>query len=479
MHLPIPFFVVDRPMSLKALEYCKIGNLTFKIGLMGHANTSTNFQTKFREFSGKNIVKMCDSGVFTKNGCMPNNYSELFSIYENMGAEFGIIIDSIKNKKKTIESAKLAMEKYREYDYNFNLVGVAQGKTVNEYFTCFEELKKIGYDYIAIGGLLKKQVNSVRYLSVASEQFLKDVVSKIRHKYKNDWLFLLGCFHPKRYPIFKKFSIYGGDYKGWIFNYRTPQEMKNLYNKSLVRIEHNIENTKLTKLLLRREKIQEKIIKRNYEEYSRKELKEMLDKIDLEILGEREKIASSFGENYIAKVQIYKNLLSSNREKLREYRFKQIRSYLDKNIFSIFRNNLIIISCSKEVNNNNFFSSAYELHSGTLLNKVKASMVNNSLSDNFQIILLSDCDGVIGFYDLIESYNPQKNTKECSTINVKMLDNLIDRLKTIHDEVFIYATKDAVLFNKIENENVSCIKKMNDERIIELLNLNDSHNTVN
>ena len=61
---PIPFFVVDRPMSLKILEYCEINKQNGVFGLMGHANTSKRFQELFKGFPTNNIVKMADSGVF-------------------------------------------------------------------------------------------------------------------------------------------------------------------------------------------------------------------------------------------------------------------------------------------------------------------------------------------------------------------------------------------------------------------------------
>lgn len=101
----IPFFVADRPMSLDALEYCGINHQNSKMGIMGHANTSQNFQIKFRGFPRENVVKMADSGVFSKNGCILS-YEELFKLYENMDTDYGIMIDYLRDRKKTIESAK-------------------------------------------------------------------------------------------------------------------------------------------------------------------------------------------------------------------------------------------------------------------------------------------------------------------------------------------------------------------------------------
>ncbi len=220
----IPFFVVDRPMSLKLLEFCEIDKLPFKIGLMGHANTSDNFQRLFREFNGKNIIKMVDSGVFSKEGCK-FSYEDLFKIYERMGADFGIMIDVLKNKDETLNSAKEATKVYYSGNYNFELVGVAQGNTPEEYLECYQRLREeLGFRYIGIGGLLKKVENSSRYVRVKDEKFLETVIRRIRESYPHDWLFLLGCYHPKRIPLFRKYRIFGSDYKGWILNYTPPQK---------------------------------------------------------------------------------------------------------------------------------------------------------------------------------------------------------------------------------------------------------------
>jgi len=233
---PILFFVVDRPMSLKLLDFCKISKLPFKVGLMGHANTSKNFQKHFREFGGRNIIKMADSAVFTKDGCIFNGYEKLFEIYENMGVEYGIMIDVLKNKDETLRSAEKAIGVYESGDYDFNLVGVAQGNSIEEYLDCYEKLKEVGFKYIGIGGLLKKIENSSRYVKIRDENFLQEVVKKVRKKYPNDWLFLLGCFHPKRINFFREYKIFGADYKGWILNYNPPtDEERRIKNKEELR----------------------------------------------------------------------------------------------------------------------------------------------------------------------------------------------------------------------------------------------------
>lgn len=210
---------------------------------MAHANTTKNFQKNFNEFEYENIVKACDSGVFTKNGCQMD-YNDLFAIYDNMGTEYGIIIDFLKDKAKTILSAEEALKKYNENKHDFKLVGVAQGNTIDEYLECYKELRNLGYDHIAVGGLLQKNVNTARYVKVFNEDFLKEVLQKIRENYRKDWLFALGCYHPKRHRLFDELNLFGADYKGWILKYKTPHTLINNLENDVSNLEGKIKNTK-------------------------------------------------------------------------------------------------------------------------------------------------------------------------------------------------------------------------------------------
>lgn len=243
----IPFFVADRLVSLRIIKSSGLHKYDVKVGIMGHANTSKHFQELFKKYPCSDddfcdlvkgscpydhdlnkcsvgsliksrTVRACDSGVFTKNGC-DRKYKDLFEIYQNMDADYGIIIDFLKDKEKTIKSASDALREYKKREYSFKLIGVAQGNTPEEYLECYNGLRKMGYRHIAIGGLLKKLENTARYTKVRDETFVYNILKTIRDIYPDDWLFVLGCYHPKRHDKFNELNVFGGDYKGWIFNY--------------------------------------------------------------------------------------------------------------------------------------------------------------------------------------------------------------------------------------------------------------------
>jgi len=166
-------------------------------------------------------------------------------------------LDYLKDSLKTLKSAEKALKVYSSGIYNFELVGVAQGNNLNEYLNCFSELQKMGYKYIAVGGLLKRNGSS-SILSVEDDKFLEILLREIREKFNPEWLFALGVFHPKRVEILKKYKVWGADYKGWIFQ----------YDYSLIKSLPQVRN--LVPLL------QE--IKRKNDKKLKKELKEKLNK---------------------------------------------------------------------------------------------------------------------------------------------------------------------------------------------------------
>jgi len=231
----VPFFVVDRPVSLEILKgfFLMVPNKTF--GILTHAFVSDNFKRKFLQFPyntslnyflekkleddrslSRRVIKFADSGIFEANRQV--SYEELFDIYEQLGAHYGVIIDFFKDKNRTIESAKHAIKVYQTNKYRFKLVGVAQGTCIDEYISCYKHLRELGYKYIALGGLLKRNGNS-NYRGLRCEYFLQNLIERIKYEFDPNWLFVFGIFNPKRKALLERLNVWGADYKGWLFHY--------------------------------------------------------------------------------------------------------------------------------------------------------------------------------------------------------------------------------------------------------------------
>jgi hypothetical protein len=170
-----------------------------------------------------NIIKMGDSGIFAGGERLP--YEELFGRYESMNVDYGVMVDYFLDPLKTLESACEAVRVFCSRKYHFQLVLVAQGRNADEYVDSYQELKRLGDYPIAIGGMLRRKMNSARYIHLSQEALLDDVLGTIRATFDPDWLFVLGVYHHKRHGILLKHKVTGADYKGWIFNYEHRRDL--------------------------------------------------------------------------------------------------------------------------------------------------------------------------------------------------------------------------------------------------------------
>jgi hypothetical protein len=251
----IPFLVADRRASLAIIRKIPFGHYTGPLGLMSHANTTASFQEAFLRFPcgpalcdtavreavpcrrcanlASRVVRIVDSGAFTKEGC-PTDYDELFATYDRMGADFGVMIDVLRNSRATLKSARHALATHSSSKHRFKLVGVAQGRSLPEYLECYRGLRDMGFEHVAVGGMLAKRENTAHYAYVRADGRLYDVLSAIRREYPKDWLFALGCYHPKRHLDFERLGVFGSDYKGWIFNYH-KRDIRHLHLARLSR----------------------------------------------------------------------------------------------------------------------------------------------------------------------------------------------------------------------------------------------------
>lgn len=214
-----PIFVLDRPVSLKILE--GLNDHKGEFSILAHAFTTDNFKKKFNEFSIAKW-KIGDSGIYQGKDI---SYEQLFGEYLKMGVTHGIIKDYYRDPEKTLLSAKTAIEEYHSLGFkeHFKLVGVAQGSNPDEYLDNYTKQKDMGYEMVAIGGLLDKIQKHVRMVRIKREDILREILQKIREKYPNDDLFPLGAFSRSRIGMFKELGIWGSDYKGWIFRYNIAE----------------------------------------------------------------------------------------------------------------------------------------------------------------------------------------------------------------------------------------------------------------
>ena len=259
-----------------------------------------------------------------------------------------MIIDTLRDPNETIRSARKALKIYASNNakYKFKLIAVAQGKTLDEYLKCYEKLQQ-QFEYVAVGGLLKKGENSARWVRVQDEQFMYDVLTAIKRDYSPDWLFALGCYHPSRHKKFEEIGVWGSDYKGWIFNYKIKIDSLKELNKDLTSVDQNngLSNG-FKKLLKQTGKLEKDLINlrkawnKEKEPFKKRELRKKMEKLKTELekaygilLMKRQTVAKS---NHLP-VDYRENLLDFERVIAvaeQEWRFKQVRTYIEEKVYA-------------------------------------------------------------------------------------------------------------------------------------------------
>jgi len=123
---------------------------------------------KFVRFFGK-IMGDCGAFSYIKEDFPPYNTDEILDYYERLGFNFGVSIDHLiagsfavpgvreLRYNLTLKNAAEFLAKHQEQGYQFTPIGVAQGWSPESYASAVQELIRMGYGYIALGGLARAQ----------------------------------------------------------------------------------------------------------------------------------------------------------------------------------------------------------------------------------------------------------------------------------------------------------------------------------
>ncbi len=377
-----PFFVVDRPMSLNILKTSFVNHPDLTFGLMTHAFVSDKFLRLFADFPGDNsgncwlqsedtcnplqcsqgilcplasqmgkqIIRMCDYGIFEK-GSRELSYKKLYAIYERAKADYGVMQDILGDSTSTIKSARQALSEYGKEHREFKLVLVTQGTSIDEYLRCYEKLKKMGGEYIAVGGLLRRRERTARYMNVGSEVDMLNIIEAIRRRFDPEWLFVLGAYHANRHRLFTKLDVFGSDYKGWIFQYKHRRQIIENFHQELSKIESGHIRTNLLQQVkgkrnrLARLEKQKRLFYINLKNTSKenrvlkaasrerlKSIQEQLFDTDISLLQIRTAYISKNGvpENY---KNALSELISVTRLSDQKIRVREVHHYLEEKIY--------------------------------------------------------------------------------------------------------------------------------------------------
>lgn len=157
-----------------------------------------------------------DNGAFTKHGAVALN--DLLDCYDDLGVDYGLVPDAIGEPHRTDELTLDFATRYIEGTHDWTPVAVAHGDTVEEYRDSYRRHRHLGFDHVALGGLLETPGDRTGRHATARAG-LWAVTQGVREISPSGWLFALGCAHRRRHPHFDSMGLAGSDGKGWLFRY--------------------------------------------------------------------------------------------------------------------------------------------------------------------------------------------------------------------------------------------------------------------
>jgi hypothetical protein len=208
-----PFCVADRPNHLRILA--DAAARTDGFGVLVRATVTETVQELVAEMDVPVVV---DCGAFAEGGAI-TNFPTLYDRFEAMDADYGLVPDVLNERIENDHNAADAMRYYRRHGrYTFDLIGAAQGTCVPEYRDSVWDLYHLGYDHIALGGLLETEGDRSGGHATATDEMV-EIVRAVRERNPDKWLFVLGGHHPDRQPVWEDQDVYGADSKRWLFQY--------------------------------------------------------------------------------------------------------------------------------------------------------------------------------------------------------------------------------------------------------------------
>jgi Queuine tRNA-ribosyltransferase len=162
----------------------------------------------FIRYQGK-VMGDCGAFGYIKEDVPPFDTDEILEYYESLGFDYGVSIDHLivggfavpgireQRYEITIKNAEEFIRKHRERGYKFTPMGVAQGWDPKSYADAVAENIRLGYDYIAIGGVAR-----------APSREIIEILKEVRPHLKADTrLHLFGVARLSAIPAFRHLGV--------------------------------------------------------------------------------------------------------------------------------------------------------------------------------------------------------------------------------------------------------------------------------
>lgn len=129
------------------------------------------------------VLGDCGAFSYWKEHEPPYRTADMLEYYQSLSFDFGVSIDhlifaELEDEKErrwqiTADNAEDFLRLHRQGKYRFTPIGVAQGWDAASYQRAARGLMKMGYDYIALGGLVRSTTSEIIKILVAVQEELR------------------------------------------------------------------------------------------------------------------------------------------------------------------------------------------------------------------------------------------------------------------------------------------------------------------
>lgn len=194
-------FKIRNYSSIK--DYLRVNNCSKNLEVIGDCGAFSYINEEeppLPFYSVENIAKLYHSLGFDYGVSVDHMAVDYYITKNSEGRRIKKeLTDSEKKKriKLTLGNAKKFKDFHEDNNYSFKPIGVAQGYDFKTYKESTRKLLKLGYDYIALGGLVSRP-----------DSFILDLLKEIKPIIDSDTqIHLFGLMRPNLHEDFKKYGV--------------------------------------------------------------------------------------------------------------------------------------------------------------------------------------------------------------------------------------------------------------------------------
>lgn len=152
-----------RLQRLGAPRFFRVERAPRRLKIMGDCGAFTYVQEEEPPYSVEEVLEFYEGSRFDYGISLDHIILEYIPSADELGAGKGAVPEPLRRRQElTLELASEFLQKHKAGGCSFEPLGVAQGWSPKSYAASVKALQKMGYDYIALGGMVPLKSPEIR-----------------------------------------------------------------------------------------------------------------------------------------------------------------------------------------------------------------------------------------------------------------------------------------------------------------------------